>query len=79
MSIAEVAIKVCREEPSYSLSDHDYYKFVTRCYHNISFGVGIWCSVIVSLFESNLYASFIIKIRILEQNYYILKVIRFYK
>ena len=56
MSIAEVAVKVCREEPSYSLSDHDYdydarqgyYHLSIRCYPYISWGVGIWCSILVS-------------------------------
>jgi len=49
MSIAEVAIKVCREERVYNY-DYDaldgYHYLSIQCFPYISWGVGIWCSVL---------------------------------
>ena len=53
MSVAEVYIKACRKDRYYDYSYHYNYKYddyniTTRCYSNVSFGVGIWCSILVS-------------------------------
>ena len=52
MSIAEVSIQVCREDYIYNYDWNTrvgYYNLTNKCYPHISWGVGIWCSVIVSL------------------------------
>ena len=52
MSIAEVAIKNFRTERVYDYSNYnwyDHYNLTIRCLPYIFCGVGIWCSVLVSL------------------------------
>ena len=61
MSITEVAIKNCRTERVYDYSRHDYYDhydITIHCDYYGSWGVGIWCSVLVSKF---LYKIFFIR------------------
>ena len=51
MSIAEVYIKACRKASYYDYSFHysyENYNLTLRCYSNVSLGVGIWCSILVS-------------------------------
>ena len=60
MSIAEVAIETCGEEREYDENDdyyidnnsdyYDLYNSTTLCTCHESWGVGIWCSIVVSYF-----------------------------
>jgi len=45
MSIAEKAIAACKEEHRYWY-DYDYGNLTTVCYPHLSWGVGIWCSIL---------------------------------
>ena len=46
MSVAEVLIKNCSKYNYY-----DYYDLTTRCFYYGSWGVGMWGSVLVSIFK----------------------------
>ena len=52
MSIGEKAIAACKEEHRYWY-DYDYGNLTTVCYPHLSWGVGIWCSILVSYFLIN--------------------------
>ena len=48
MSTAEVAIEACRKGGYYGYGGYYDYEAVTHCYPYVSWGAGIWCSVLVS-------------------------------